>query len=153
MLDQLPEEMRASVRQAMREAYGCGDACRAKKLLTNLVRRLRDRHPGAAASLEEGLDETLTVMRFGLPRSLERVLSTTNAIENLIGSVRVLGRRVKRWRDARMIVRWTVTAVADAATRFRRVAGARGAMSKLVIALRAHDTATNSALESRTRAA
>jgi hypothetical protein len=51
---------------------------------------------------------------------LERVLSTTNAIENLIGAVRDLGRRVKRWRDARMIVRWTVTAVADAVTRFRQ---------------------------------
>jgi transposase-like protein len=86
-------------------AYGCGEAGRAKKLLTNLARRLRANHPGAAASLEKGLDETLTVMRFGLPRSLERVLSTTNAIENLIGSVRDLGRRVKRWRDARMIVR------------------------------------------------
>lgn len=61
VLDQLPEEMRASVRQAMREAYGCGDAGRAKKVLTNLARRLRDDHPGAAASLDEGLDETLTV--------------------------------------------------------------------------------------------
>lgn len=152
VLDQLPEEMRASVRQAMREAYGCADAVRAKKLLLNLARRLRDKHPSAAASLEEGLDETLTVMRLCLPRSLERVLSTTNAIENLIGSVRDLGKRVKRWRDARMIVRWTVTAVADAATRFRRIAGARAAMSKLVIALRAHD-ATYTALESRTRAA
>ncbi len=87
-----------------------------------------------------------------LPRSLERVLSTTNAIENLMGSVRELGRRVKRWRDARMIVRWTVTAVADAATRFRRIAGARAAMSKLVIALRAHDS-TSSTVESRTRVA
>ena len=153
VLDQLSEEMRASVRQAMREAYGCGDAGRAKKLLTNLARRLRDDHPGAAASLEEGLDETLTVMRLRLPRSLERVLSTTNAIENLIGSVRELGRRVKRWRNARMIIRWTVTAVSDAATRFRRVAGARAAMSKLVIALRAHDTATNGPIDSRTRAA
>lgn len=152
VLDQLPEEMRPSVRQAMREAYRCGDAVRAKKLLSNLARRLRDDHPSAAASLEEGLDETLTVMRLGLPRSLERVLSTTNAIENLIGAVRDLGHRVKRWRDARMIVRWTVTAVADAATRFRRIAGARAAMSKLVIALRAHD-ATNGAVESRTRVA
>ncbi len=54
--DQLPEEMRPSVRQALRDAYGCADAARAKRMLTNLVRRLRDEHPGAAASLEEGLD-------------------------------------------------------------------------------------------------
>jgi putative transposase len=80
VLDQLPEAMRPSVRQAMREAYRCGDAARAKKLLVNLARRMRNDHPGAAASLEEGLDETLTVMRFKLPRGLERVLSTTTAI-------------------------------------------------------------------------
>ncbi len=150
VLDQLPEEMRTSVRQALREAYGCGNASRAEKLLTNLARRLRDDHPGAAASLEEGLDETLTVMRLGLPRSLERVLSTTNAIENLIGSVRDLGRRVKRWRNARMIVRWTVTALVDAASRFRRMAGARAAMSQLVLALRARDAGP---VESKTMSA
>jgi hypothetical protein len=65
----------------------------------NLSRRLRDDHPGAAASLDEGLDE--------------RQLSTTNAIENLMGAVRQLTRRVKRWHGGRMIVRWSVTAVAD----------------------------------------
>jgi putative transposase len=139
ILDHLPEDMRPSVREAIRQAYGAGDAARAKRLLGNLARRLRDDHPSAAESVEEGLDETLTVMRLGLPRNLQRVLSTTNAIENLIGSVRNLGRRVKRWRDGRMILRWTVAAVADAATRFRRVADARTGMLKLVVALRALD--------------
>jgi transposase-like protein len=139
VLDQLPDDLRPSVREALRQAYGCGDGARAKRLLGNLIRRLRDDHPSAAASLEEGLDETLTVLRLGLPRKLERVLCTTNPVENLIGSVRGLGGRVKRWRDGRMIVRWTVAAVADAATRFRRVQGAREGMLKLVLALRAHD--------------
>jgi putative transposase len=147
VLDQLPEDLRPSVREALRQAYGSGDAVRAKRLLGNLARRLRDDHPSAAASLDEGLDETLTVMRLRLPRALERTLCTTNAVENLIGSVRGLGRRVKRWRDGRMIVRWTVAAVVDAATRFRRVRGAtEGGMLKLVLALRGYD-ATNSALE------
>jgi len=149
--DQLPEDMRPSVRQALREAYSTGDAGRAKKMLVNLARRLRDDHPGAAASLDEGLDETLTVMRLGLPRRLERQLSTTNAIENLIGSVRLLGDRVKRWRGGRMILRWTVTAVADAARRFRRVTGAREGMAKLLRALASHDV-TQNGVESRTRA-
>jgi len=140
VLDQLPEDLRPSVREALRQAYGSGDAARAKRLLGNLARRLRDNHPSAAASLDEGLDETLTVMRLRLPPKLQRVLCTTNAVENLIGSVRSLGRRVKRWRDGKMIVRWTVTAVADAATRFRRIQGAREGMLALVLALRAHDT-------------
>lgn len=152
VLDQLPETLRPSVRQALREAYRCGDADRARKLLTNLARRLRDEHPSAAASLDEGLDETLTVMRLGLPKNLARVLSTTNAIENLIGSVRDLGRRVKRWKDGRMILRWTVTAVADAAARFRRVMGAREGMPKLLRALADHDV-TNNGLASREKAA
>jgi hypothetical protein len=81
-------------------------------MLVNLARRLRDEHPGAAASLNEGLEETLSVKRLKLPRKLERQLSTTNAIENLMGSVRELARRVKRWRGGAMIQRWTVTAVA-----------------------------------------
>ena len=73
-----------------------------------------------------------------LPSKLERQLSTTNAIENLMGSVRDLTRRVKRWRDGRMIVRWTVTAVADAARRLRRITGARDGMHNLVRALERH---------------
>jgi putative transposase len=105
-------------------------------MLTNLVRRLRDKHPGAASSLEEGLAETISVKRLRLPKKLERQLSTTNAIENLMGSVRRLSRRVKRWRGGKMILRWTVTAVSDAATRFRRITGACDGMADLMRVLR-----------------
>lgn len=142
VVEQLPDAVRPSVRQAMRDAYAAGDADRARKVLTNLAGRLRDEHPGAAASLEEGLDETLSVKRLKLPRKLERQLSTTNAIENLMGSVRDLARRVKRWRGGSMIQRWTVTAVADAARRFRRITGAREGMTALVRALIQHENAT-----------
>ena len=68
-------------------------------------------------------------------------LSTTNAIENLMGAVRRLTQRVKRWRGGSMILRWTVTAVADAAERFRRVTGAREGMTQLVRALKDHENA------------
>jgi transposase-like protein len=139
--DQLPEEMRPSVRQVLRDAYGADDAARAKRMLGNLVRRLRDEHPGAASSLEEGLDETLTVKRLGLPSKLERQLSTTNAIENLIGSLRRITGRVRRWRGGRMIMRWTIAAIADAASRFRRATGTRDGMTKLVRALKDHENA------------
>jgi len=142
VVEQLPDELRPSVRQAMRDAYAANDADRARTMLVNLARRLRDEHPGAAASLEEGLDETLSVKRLCLPRKLERQLSTTNAIENLMGSVRELARRVKRWRGGTMIVRWTVTAVADAATRFRRIMGAREGMTQLMRALTQHENST-----------
>lgn len=138
VVDQLPESMKTSVRQAMRQAYRSGSAKSAKRQLDNLARRLRDDHPGAAASLEEGLDETLTVKEFRLPQWLERTLSTTNAIENLIGSARTLGQRVKRWRDARMIIRWIATACLEAEKHFHRVRGHQG-LKVLVDALRAHD--------------
>lgn len=116
------------------------------------MRRLRDEHPGAAASLEEGLDETLTVKRLGIPARLERRLLTTNAIENVIGSMRRISARVKWWRDGKMILRWTVAAIADAATRFRRVIGARDGMTQLVRALERHEV-TKAPVDSTRRVA
>lgn len=138
VMDQLPEYMRSSVKATMRQAYASNNIVHARKLLQNLVRSLKADHPSASASVEEGLEETLTVMAMRLPRTLERFLSTTNAIENLIGSMRALAHRVTRWRDARMIVRWAATCMREASTKFRRVAGHKD-MPKLVRALRAHD--------------
>lgn len=132
VIDQLPDDMKPSVRQALRDAYAASDGDRAHTMLKNLVRRLREKHPGAASSLEEGLDDTISVKRLRLPKKLERQLSTTNAIENLIGSVRRLSGRVKRWRGGQMILRWTVAAVCDAATRFRRITGAKEGMAELM---------------------
>jgi len=147
VVEQLPEAMRTSVRQAMRQAYRSKSPKRAKKMLENLARRLSADHPGAAASLEEGLDETLTVMEFGLPEWLERTLSTTNAIENLVGSARDVSKRVKRWRDGRMIVRWIATACIEAEKRFHRVRDHKG-LKLLVAALRGadHDSVAKEAI-------
>ena len=136
----LPHRMRAPVHSAMNQAYATGDPKRARRLLENLARRLESDHPGAAASLREGLDETLTVMRLGLPENLERVLSSTNLIENLFSRVREIARRVKRWQGGTMILRWTAAGVLDAERNFRKIAGYR-ALPKLVAALRAHDAA------------
>jgi len=124
--EHLPEIMRPSVRNAIQQAYRSRNVQRAKRMLGNLSRRLQDEHPGAAASLEEGLDETLTVMEFGLPEWLERFLSTTNAIENLIGTAREVSARVKRWRNARMVIRWTATGLIEAERHFRKVRDRRG---------------------------
>jgi transposase-like protein len=138
--DALPERMRSSARSAMSQAYATRDAKRARRLLENLARRLEPAYPSAAASLREGLEETLTLMQLDLPESLERVLSSTNLIENLFSRVREIARRVKRWQGGTMILRWTATGVLDAERNFRKVAGYR-ALPKLVAALRAHDAA------------
>jgi len=122
----------------MNQAYATREAGRARRLLDNLARRLEHQHPGAAASLREGLEETLTVMRLGLPANLERVLSSTNLIENLFSRVREIGRRVKRWQSGTMVLRWTAAGVLEAQRGFRKLAGYR-ALPALVAALRAHD--------------
>lgn len=137
----LPERLRSTVRSTMNQAYATRDAKRAHRLLDNLARRLEDQHPGAAASLREGLDETLTVMRLGLPESLERVLSSTNLIENLFSRVREIGRRVRRWQSGAMVLRWSAAGVLEAERGFRKISGYR-AMPILVAALRAHDAKT-----------
>ncbi len=136
--DALPERLRAVVRSAMNQAYATRDTKRARRLLEGLARRLEHQHPGAASSLREGLEETLTVMRLGLPENLERVLSSTNLIENLFSRVREIGHRVKRWQSGTMVLRWTATGVLEAERGFRKLVGYR-AMPILVAALCARD--------------
>ena len=134
----LPKERHAHVKQVMRQAYKSRSPKTAKRQLQNLARSLQNKHPGAAASLREGLDETLTVMGLGLSRSLERSFATTNPIENFNGGVRHITRRVKRWRGGTMILRWVAAAVGEAEKGFRRLKGYRD-MSTLVAALKKHD--------------
>ncbi len=135
--EQLPLELHASVKSAMTEAYKTTDVKRAKKLLENLVRRLEPNHPGAAGSLREGLDETLTVTSMDLG-TLTKIFSTTNPIENVVGTGRNLTRRVKRWRGGSMILRWMATAMEEAQQNFRRVNGYKD-MHRLVRALADND--------------
>jgi putative transposase len=121
ILDRLPKHLHASVRVALRQAWELDDAGKAEKLLRNLARRLEQAAPGVAASILEGMDEMLTVIRLGLPLELRRSLACTNIIENMMGTVRRVCRNVKRWRDASMALRWTAAAMQEAAKGFRRL--------------------------------
>ena len=103
MTERLPKPLHASVRRALRQAWELDDADKAERLLRNLARRLDQQAPGVAASILEGLDEMLTVVRLKLPMPLRRSLACTNAIENMMGTVRRVSRNVKpgailRWR-------------------------------------------------------
>lgn len=138
--DALPERMRASVRAVINQAYATRDPKRARRLLENLAHKLESAHPGAAASLREGLAESLTVMALHLSEGLERVLSSTNLIENLFSRVREIARRVKRWQGGTMILRWTAAGVLEAERYFRKVAGYR-ALPRLAAVLHARDAA------------
>lgn len=150
--EQLPEAMRERVGATIAGAYNSENATHAKKVLSGLARQLEKKHPGAAASLREGLDDTLTVLRIGLTGALLRTLRTTNAIENLNGLVRHRIDNVRRWRGGHMVLRWVTAAVGDAAKGFRRLRG-HADMPKLVAALRAHDAALTPAVDRRAEAA
>jgi putative transposase len=134
--EHLPDARRAYVAKQMRDAYDSATAATAKKKLMQLASWLASNgEDGAAASLREGLDETLTVMRLALPRTLQRTFATTNAIENMNGSLRRIARNVKRWKDETMIRRWVALGIAEAQKGFRRVKGHKD-MPSLVAAIR-----------------
>lgn len=146
VLGHLPKELHPSVGKGIRDAYAARSKSAAKKRLLTLAAQLETEHPSAAESLREGLDETLTLKDVGLPKALERTLSTTNIVENLNGGVRDVTRRVKHWRGGSMIRRWVAAAVLEREASFRRLRGYRG-LSKLVAALRANDAQLDRRLE------
>jgi len=137
VLDHLPEEMRTGTRRAMRDAYASADFETALKQLERLARSLERDHPGAAASLREGLLETLTLTKLGVSGWLYRCLRSTNLIESLNSRVSHFTRNVHRWRDGEMLVRWVATAVREAEKNFRRLKGHKD-MPRLIAALDAH---------------
>ena len=137
VLEHLPKQVRQSVRRAMRDAWGGRDAELALRQLERLARSLARGHPGAAGSLREGMEETLTVQRLGIDGALARTLRTTNPIENLNGAVAHHTRNVRRWRDGQMLLRWIGAALHEVTRGFRRVRGHRD-LPKLCAALQSH---------------
>jgi putative transposase len=121
--DKLPERLRSTVAKRMRAAYHADSALDAEAQLTALAAELDKTHPGAAASLREGLDETLTVLRLGLPPTLARTFRSTNAIESMISICRARSANVKRWRDGQMALRWCAAGMLEAGKQFRRING------------------------------
>jgi len=121
--DHLPQRLRSSVGRKMTDAYHAGSALEAEAALLALAKELDRTHPGAAASLREGLDETLTVLRLGVPPTLARTLRSTNCIESMISVCREHAGNVKRWRDGQMALRWCAAGMVEAGKQFRRVNG------------------------------
>jgi putative transposase len=137
VIERLPKPLHASVRRTLRQAWELDDADKAERLLRNLARRLEPEARGVAASILEGLDEMLTVNRLGLPAQLRRSLACTNAIENMMGTVRRVCRNVKRWQNVDMALRWTAAGMMEAAKGFRRLK-AHKQLPTLRAALAAH---------------
>jgi transposase-like protein len=146
VLGHLPEHMHQNVKSVLREAWGLSDATVAKRRLLRLASSLEADHPGAAASVEEGLDETLTLQRFGISGTLYKKLRSTNAIENLNSGIATYAKNVKRWQGGSMVVRWVSAAIVEAEKKFRRVQGWRD-IEKLVTALQELEAKDEAAAE------
>ena len=121
--DRLPDKLRATVAAKMRRAYHADSALAAEAELCALAAELDRTHPGAAASLREGMTETLTVLRLDVPPTLARTLRSTNAIESMISICRTHASNVKHWRDGTMALRWCAAGMVEAGKQFRRVNG------------------------------
>ena len=136
--EHLPKHRQNSIDRQIRDAYASKTAETARKRLRQVGTWLaRNGEESAAESLKEGLEETLTVIKLGLPDILRKFFSTTNAIENLMGRIRKVTRNVKRWRSDQMARRWVTAAIDRARDRFHNIKGHKS-IPVLVAALRVH---------------
>jgi transposase-like protein len=123
VLGHLPERDRPLVRRRLRAAWALDDHDRALNQLRTLADELARSHPGAAASLTEGIEETLTVTRLGVRGRLKRTLASTNPCESMIDTVRRVSRNVKHWSNGDMCLRWTAAGMLEAEQQFRKIIG------------------------------
>jgi transposase-like protein len=125
VIDHLPEGCRADWRRRLRNAYALTDYAAARAELEKLWRQLVEINPSAARSLEEGMEETLTLHRLGVSPLLRRTLRSTNVIESCLSTVRHVTRNVKRWQGGDHIARWAAAGLLEAEKKFRKVKGYR----------------------------
>jgi putative transposase len=134
VLDHLPERDRPQVKARLRRAWADDDHDRALNQLQLLAGELERSHPGAAASLKEGLAETLTITRLGVKGRLKGTLQSTNPCESMIEIVRHTSRNVKRWQSGEMCLRWTAAGMLEAERQFRKIIGYHD-LAKLALAV------------------
>jgi len=113
--------------------------------IQNLTQDRLETYPGAARSLEEGMNETLMVVDLGLPPAVRQSLQTTNLLESAFSVVRQVSWNVKRWRNGSMAERWAVLGLIEAEKRFRKIKGYRD-LPLLVKALQTRKMAHKSAV-------
>jgi transposase-like protein len=134
VIEHLPEAERAWVGRKLDAILADANPDRGEQAARDLAKALERKHPGAAASLREGLPELFTVARLGITGTLARTLISSNPIESMFSIARRVNRNVTRWRDGMMVMRWTAAGMKQAATQFRRVKGHKQ-MPALITAL------------------
>jgi len=131
ILDYLPKYKQEWVKRKLKKAWAAETAEAAIRSLRNLANSLQDEHPDAAASLREGLEETVTILRLDIPGLLQKSLRSTNGIESCFSMVAKNIKNVKNWKNGTMVQRWISAALLDAEQRAHRIPGYRS-MSVLI---------------------
>lgn len=121
----LPEAKRHAVKFRMRAAYQAQEAADARNAMYKLHDELIEENPSAAASLMEGLDETLTLLDLRLTPRLRNTLSSTNAIESGFSTVAKICAQVKRWQGSDHRLRWVASAILFAESNWNKIHGYR----------------------------
>ena len=122
-MEYLPKGRRDEFRQKLQNAYEQPTYDEAKKGLAKIKTELRGINLSAVNSLEEGLEETLTLHRLGLFEKLGTSFKTTNAIENVNSLLAIYTDRVCYWKNSEQRQRWVATALLEIEPRLRKVRG------------------------------
>src|SRR6266545_4468748 len=144
VIEHLPERDRPAVKQRLRRAWASDDHPRALEQLRRVAGELERTYPGAAGSLREGMEETLTLSRLGVTGSLKRTLESTNPCESMIEIVRRTQHNVKRWSSGEMALRWTAAGMLEAEKQFRKIIGYRDLATLVVAIEREHNRGRHS---------
>ena len=122
VLGHLPKEQHHQAKATLRAAWRL-DAKQGMAKIDQYASWLERDWPSAAGSLREGLEEMYTINRLGLPGDLRRCLSSTNLIDSTDSGVRQRTRRVSRWQDASMALRWAAAGFLETEKHYRRIMG------------------------------
>lgn len=123
VLDHLPAAELSFVLHKLRAAWANPDPDQAKADLLALVGSLASKRPGAAASLREGLEQTLTVNRLGTTGGLLETVESTNPVRSMIEIVRDHSGQGRHWASGEVALGWAASGMLAAEARFRRVKG------------------------------
>jgi putative transposase len=121
VLSYLNEEQRAEFKSRLQNCYRETSYRKAKAALQEIIEQLNELNPGASRSLQEGLEETLTLHKLGLVRPFRQSLSTTNCIENVNRMVQQRTGKIKHWVNGRQIERWMTLGLLDIENRLNKI--------------------------------
>ena len=125
VLRHLPEEHQPFIEQKLQAAWNMYGYAEARRALETVQTELERINPSAARSLAEGMEETLTIHRLGVPEKLRVSLFSTNPIESALSIVEEKCGRIKKWQGGDMKLRWVASGLLFAEGQFRRVRGFR----------------------------